>query len=76
VCRPLRGITVFSSDLEHAHGEREESMTATTMNDAGYVAPAVADYGDLISLTGGATDGDATDADFPVHTPKSSLTFS
>jgi len=41
-----------------------------------YEAPAVVDYGDLNDLTGGSNDGYSLDADFPVHTKKSALTFS
>jgi hypothetical protein len=42
----------------------------------GYEAPVVIDYGDLNDLTGGSNDGYSLDADFPVHTKKSELTFS
>ena len=41
-----------------------------------YEAPVVLDYGDLNDLTGGSSDGDHTDADFPVLTKKKDLTFS
>jgi hypothetical protein len=41
-----------------------------------YEAPTVKDYGTLVQLTAGQTDGDFTDADFPAHTPKKDLTFS
>jgi hypothetical protein len=41
-----------------------------------YEAPQVVDYGDLIELTAGGSDGCYTDADFPVTTKKSALTFS
>jgi hypothetical protein len=41
-----------------------------------YEAPKVTDYGTLVQLTAGQTDGDFTDRDFPVHTPKQDLTFS
>ena len=41
-----------------------------------YETPAVVDYGDLVELTAGSTDGDFTDAAFPVNTPKRDLTFS
>jgi hypothetical protein len=41
-----------------------------------YETPAVVDYGDLVELTAGSTDGDFTDAAFPVSTPKRDLTFS
>lgn len=41
-----------------------------------YEAPKVTDYGTLVQLTAGNMDGDFTDRDFPVHTPKQDLTFS
>ena len=41
-----------------------------------YETPAVVDYGDLVELTAGSSDGDFTDAAFPVTTPKRDLTFS
>jgi hypothetical protein len=41
-----------------------------------YEAPQVRDYGTLVQLTAGQADGEATDADFPAHTPKKDLTFS
>jgi hypothetical protein len=41
-----------------------------------YTAPDVVDYGDLTALTAGSADGAYTDADFPVKTPKSDITFS
>jgi hypothetical protein len=41
-----------------------------------YEAPKVVDYGTLAELTAGQSDGDFTDRDFPVHTPKKDLTFS
>jgi hypothetical protein len=41
-----------------------------------YVKPEIMDYGDLAELTAGLTDGDFTDAAFPVNTPKRDLTFS
>jgi hypothetical protein len=41
-----------------------------------YEAPKVTDYGELADLTGGSHDGDYTDADFPINTPKRNLTFS
>jgi hypothetical protein len=41
-----------------------------------YEAPHVTDYGTLVELTAGQTDGNFTDADFPAHTPKADLTFS
>lgn len=41
-----------------------------------YEKPTIRDYGDLAQLTAGARTGSFLDATFPVHTPKSSLTFS
>ena len=41
-----------------------------------YEAPKVVDYGTLADLTDGQSDGNFTDRDFPVHTPKKDLTFS
>jgi hypothetical protein len=41
-----------------------------------YEAPAVVDYGTLAELTAGQSDGDYTDRDFPVNTPRDDLTFS
>jgi hypothetical protein len=41
-----------------------------------YETPAVVDYGTLLELTAAQSDGDFTDRDFPVHTPKQDLTFS
>ena len=41
-----------------------------------YEAPQVVDYGTLTELTAGQSDGDFTDQNFPVNTPKRDLTFS
>ena len=41
-----------------------------------YEAPKVVDYGTLIELTAGQSDGDYTDRDFPANTPKRDMTFS
>jgi hypothetical protein len=41
-----------------------------------YEAPRVEDHGDLAELTAGNKTGEFTDAAFPIHTPKSDLTFS
>jgi len=41
-----------------------------------YEAPQIIDYGTLVELTAAQSDGDFTDRDFPVHTPKKDLTFS
>jgi hypothetical protein len=41
-----------------------------------YKAPTIVDYGSLAELTAGGANGNLTDRDFPVHTPKNDLTFS
>jgi hypothetical protein len=41
-----------------------------------YQPPTIADYGTLVGLTAATQNGDYTDKDFPVHTPKKDLTFS
>lgn len=41
-----------------------------------YEAPKVVDYGTLVQLTAGQSDGNYTDRAFPTHTPKKDLTFS
>jgi len=41
-----------------------------------YEAPAVVDYGDLVTLTGASVSGSTSDADFPSHTARGALTFS
>jgi hypothetical protein len=41
-----------------------------------YESPEVVDYGTLIELTAGQTNGEFTDRAFPVDTPKRDLTFS
>lgn len=41
-----------------------------------YEAPVVVDYGTLVELTAAQQDGNFTDRDFPVNTPKQDLTFS
>lgn len=41
-----------------------------------YEKPEVSDYGTLASLTAGTQDGQFTDRDFPVNTPRDELTFS
>lgn len=41
-----------------------------------YEPPAIVDHGDLVELTSGQSDGEMTDAAFPVSTPKRDLTFS
>ena len=46
------------------------------LENVDYEIPAVVDHGDLVELTAGSTDGDFTDAAFPVSTPKRDLTFS
>lgn len=41
-----------------------------------YEPPTIEDFGKLSELTAGQMDGDYTDRDFPVNTPKRDLTFS
>ena len=41
-----------------------------------YETPTIEDFGQLTELTAGQMDGDYTDRDFPVNTPKRDLTFS
>jgi hypothetical protein len=41
-----------------------------------YEAPRVVDFGDLVEMTAGSSDGDLTDSAFPINTPKRDLTFS
>ncbi len=41
-----------------------------------YEKPEVLDYGTLTSLTAGQEDGNFTDRDFPVNTPRDEITFS
>ncbi len=41
-----------------------------------YQAPSIEDFGSLAELTAGQSDGDFTDRDFPILTPRFLLTFS
>ena len=41
-----------------------------------YETPKVVDYGALVDLTAGQSNGDFTDRAFPTNTPKKDLTFS
>ena len=41
-----------------------------------YEAPKVVDYGALTDVTAGQSDGNFTDRDFPVNTPRDEITFS
>ena len=41
-----------------------------------YEAPQVVDYGELTDVTAGQADGNFTDRDFPVNTPRDEITFS
>ncbi len=41
-----------------------------------YTPPVIRDHGTLAELTAGLQTGSALDASFPIHTPKSQLTFS
>jgi hypothetical protein len=51
-------------------------MDKIEMKGTEYESPRVVDYGDLTELTAGDSDGENTDAAFPVNTPKRLLTFS
>lgn len=46
------------------------------MNKKIYTTPKLINHGDVEVLTQGSKDGDLTDKDFPVKTPKKDLTFS
>jgi hypothetical protein len=48
----------------------------TTGGKMTYEKPEVQDYGSLAELTAGQSDGQFTDRDFPVNTPRDELTFS
>lgn len=41
-----------------------------------YETPEVVDYGKLTDVTAGQMDGNFTDRDFPVNTPRDEITFS
>ena len=41
-----------------------------------YETPSIVDYGHLVELTAGNDDGDFTDANFPINTPRDDITFS
>jgi hypothetical protein len=41
-----------------------------------YQEPRIEDLGELREITAGQLSGEATDAEFPVHTPLKALTFS
>ena len=41
-----------------------------------YDSPTIADYGDLVEVTAGASHGSTLDASFPMGTPANELTFS
>jgi hypothetical protein len=58
--------------LRQTQGETVENQNESVT----YEQPAIVDYGDLVALTAGSSDGESTDAAFPVNTPKRSLTFS
>jgi hypothetical protein len=45
-------------------------------SEMGYTTPAIEDYGTLTEMTAAQADGNLTDRDFPVNTPKKDLTFS
>jgi hypothetical protein len=46
------------------------------MADQDYVAPSLVELGSVSEMTLGQADGDFTDKEFPVDTPKKDLTFS
>ncbi len=52
------------------------SMKTQQSEKVDYEKPTIRDYGNLAQLTAGAHNGNFLDATFPVHTPKSALTFS
>jgi hypothetical protein len=41
-----------------------------------YEKPSIADYGSLVEVTAASFNGNSTDAIFPAHTPRGSITFS
>ena len=41
-----------------------------------YETPVIIDHGTLVEFTAGMQDGNFTDRDFPVNTPRDELTFS
>lgn len=44
--------------------------------DTDYIRPLVTDYGTVQAITAGQKDGNFTDANFDVNTPKDEITFS
>jgi hypothetical protein len=67
------GITPVASLQGMAGRAAGKRTTGVAME---YEEPQVVDYGTLTDLTAGQMDGDFTDRDFPVNTPKRDLTFS
>jgi len=55
--------------------ELERMMTDSSKKVA-YTAPALVELGSFEDMTQGLKNGASTDAAFPIHTPKQSLTFS
>ena len=51
-------------------------METTNTQVTEYEAPHVVDFGDLVALTAGQSDGCDLDSSFPAGTPKKNLTFS
>ena len=51
-------------------------METKTTELTEYEAPHVVDFGDLVELTAGSSDGCYLDSSFPAGTQKSNLTFS
>jgi hypothetical protein len=68
---PQKGYAPFTYQLM-----RSRSHPAEGSSDMKYEAPVITDYGTLVALTAGQSEGEETDRDFPAHTKKSDLTFS
>jgi hypothetical protein len=62
--------------MDIRHRPKESTVKDNDEGKVEYEAPRVEDYGDLVELTAGSADGEATDAAFPINTPKRQLTFS
>ena len=68
-------LVVREVDAYAQASDRHRSEGMEQLESVDYETPVVVDYGDLVELTAGSTDGDFTDAAFPVNTPKRDLTF-
>lgn len=53
-----------------------DHINETQQDRRPYEKPTVADYGSLLELTAASMTGNSTDAVFPAHTPRGSITFS